>query len=81
MRVLEAQRARIRKHHEAPQLELPFGELARRQIASERAFWVTRLRTIDAEIASEPQRIDRAYQVRARRLDPLGLVYLWPRTG
>jgi len=81
VKVLEAQRARIRKHHETPQQELAFGDLARRQIASERAFWVTRLRTIDAEITSEPQRIDRAYQVQAKRLDPLGLVYLWPRTG
>ena len=80
-KVLEAQRARIRKHHDAPQQELPFSDVVRRQLASERASWVTRLRTIDAEIESEPQRIDRAYQVRARRLDPLGLVYLWPRTG
>ncbi|XXY15448.1 DISARM system SNF2-like helicase DrmD [Sorangium sp. So ce216] len=80
-KVLEAQRARIQKHHDEPQQEFQFTELERRQIASERAFWEARLRTIDAEIASEPQRIDRAYQVRARRLDPLGLVYLWPRTG
>ncbi len=80
-KVLEAQRARIRKHHDAPQQELPFSDAIRRQIASERAFWAARLRTIEAEIESEPQRIDRAYQVRARRLDPLGLVYLWPRTG
>ncbi len=81
VKVLEAQRARIRKHHDTPQQELAFGDLARRQIATERAFWVTRLRTIDTEITSEPQRIERAYQVQARRLDPLGLVYLWPRTG
>lgn len=79
-KVLEAQRARIRKHHDTPQQELQFGDLARRQMASERAFWVTRLRTIDSEIESEPRRIERAYQVQARRLDPLGLVYLWPRT-
>jgi len=40
-----------------------------------------RLRTIEDEMTSEPARIARAYQVQARRLDPLGLVYLWPRTG
>lgn len=80
-KVLEAQRARIRKHHDAPQQELPFTDAIRRQIASERAFWAGRLRAIEGEMKSEPQRIERAYQVRARRLDPLGLVYLWPRTG
>ncbi|MGK4002223.1 DISARM system SNF2-like helicase DrmD [Sorangium sp. So ce1036] len=80
-KVLEAQRARIRKHHDEPQQELQFTDLERRQLASERAFWEARLRTIEAEITSEPRRIERAYQVRARRLDPLGLVYLWPRTG
>lgn len=80
-KVLEAQRARIRKHHDAPQQELPFSDAIRRQIASERAFWAARLRSIEAEIESEPKRIGRAYEVRARRLDPLGVVYLWPRTG
>lgn len=81
VKVLEAQRARLQKHHDSPQQELAFGDLARRQMASERAFWATRLRTIDAEITAEPQRIAAAYQVQAKRLDPLGLVYLWPKTG
>ena len=81
VKVLEAQRARIQKHHDAPQQELYFGDLARRQIAAERAFWVTRLLRITTELTTEPQRIDRAYQVQAKRLDPLGLVYLWPKTG
>jgi hypothetical protein len=80
-KVLEAQRARLQKHLDEPQQELAFTEVVRRQIASERAFWGTRLRGLDAEIASEPRRIDAAYAVRARRLDPLGLVSLWPRTG
>jgi hypothetical protein len=60
---------------------MEFNELERRQDAAERAFWVTRLRTIEGEMTSEPARIEQAYQVRARRLDPLGLVYLWPSTG
>jgi hypothetical protein len=80
-KVLEAQRARIRKHHDAPQQELAFNELERRQETAERAFWVTRLRTIEDEMTSEPARIEQTYAVRARRLDPLGLVYLWPGTG
>jgi hypothetical protein len=80
-KVLEAQRTRLRKHRDTPQQELAFSEAERRQEAAERAFWVTRLRTIDEEMTSEPARIDRAYQVQAHRLDPLGLVYLWPSTG
>ena len=81
VKVLVTQRTRIQTHHDTPQQELNFNELERRQEAAERAFWVTRLRTIEDEMISEPARIARAYQVQARRLDPLGLVYLWPRTG
>ena len=80
-KVLEVQRARIEKHRDAPQLELEFNELEKRQRAAERGFWATRLERIEAEMDSEPRRIERAYKVEARRLDPLGLVYLWPRTG
>jgi hypothetical protein len=36
---------------------------------------------IDGEKESEPARIRRAYEVRARRLEPIGLVYLWPVSG
>ncbi len=82
VKVLEAQKARIRKHHDNPQQELELGDAAaRRQAAMERAFWEKRLHTIDDEITSEPKRIERAYEVCAFRVDPLGLVYLWPRTG
>ncbi len=80
-KVLQTQLARIRKHHDNPQQELAFNELERRQSAAERNFWSDRLRSIEAELVSEPQRIANTYAVRARRLDPLGLVYLWPRTG
>jgi superfamily II DNA or RNA helicase len=81
VKVLEAQRARILQHRAEPQLELKFNEIEKRQQASERAYWERRLTTIDTEITAEPERIARGYQVRATRLDPLGLVYLWPRTG
>ena len=37
-----------------------------------------RLASLDAEIAMEPDRVREAYRVRASRLEPVGLVYLWP---
>ena len=29
----------------------------------------------------EPERIREIYQVKAKRIEPVGLVYLWPVTG
>ena len=36
---------------------------------------------LDNELNSEPERIRNLYQVKARRIEPIGLVYLWPVTG
>ena len=33
------------------------------------------------ELASEPERIRELYHVKAQRIEPVGLVYLWPVTG
>ena len=40
-----------------------------------------RLKAIETELEIEPRRIADTYRVRAIRVDPIGLVYLWPRTG
>ena len=40
-----------------------------------------RLRALDTEIATEPDRVREAYRVRASRVEPVGLVYLWPATN
>ena len=53
----------------------------RRQLAADRRHWLRRLERIDAELDSEPQRVRDGYDVRARRLEPVGIVYLWPKTG
>ncbi len=39
-----------------------------------------RLDQIDREIQTEPREIEALYQVVLRRLEPVGLVYLWPAT-
>ena len=36
---------------------------------------------IETDIDEEPERIRRTYDVTADRLEPIGLVYLWPVTG
>ena len=48
---------------------------------SEVRAWRLRLEQFDHDLASEPDRIRDFYQVRARRVEPVGLVYLWPETN
>ena len=35
----------------------------------------------ELELKSEPDRIEELYKIQARRVEPVGLVYLWPITG
>lgn len=49
-----------------------------RQIEADRRHWRVRIAQLAAEINTEPQRIEEIYQVKANRIEPVGLVYLWP---
>jgi hypothetical protein len=40
-----------------------------------------RLKQFDHDLMTEPDRIKEFYEVRARRVEPVGLVYLWPETN
>jgi hypothetical protein len=40
-----------------------------------------RLEQFERDLEHEPQRIRDFYEVRARRVEPVGLVYLWPETN
>jgi hypothetical protein len=53
-----------------------FGE--QQQLESDRKHWKKRIDELKSEIRSEPQRIEEIYQVKANRIEPVGLVYLWP---
>ena len=82
-RILEAQRDRIKKQHEKAvgdgrQLTLGFSKQEERQFAANQKHWAARLRTLQDEIRDEPARIRAGYEIRARRVEPVGLVYLWP---
>ncbi|MHB8797539.1 MAG: DISARM system SNF2-like helicase DrmD [Thermoanaerobaculia bacterium] len=82
--VLLAQKARIeaeRARHADPQIELAFADDEKRQLASDRRHWERRLAELEKELTSEPDRIRRSFEVRATRLEPVGLAYLWPVSG
>ncbi len=82
--ILEAQRKRIRerqKELEDPQQSFGFDRAAMRQLNADRRKWGERLTLIDAEVTEEPARIRAAYEVKATRVEPAGLVYLWPVSG
>lgn len=52
-----------------------------RQFESNRRHWHKRLASIDKELETEPARIRDVYLVKAQRIEPVGLVYLWPVTN
>lgn len=82
--LLLAQRDRIleqEREADAPrQLEL-FGEEERKQFRLDRASRRRRLDEIADEVEREPRRVEEGYRTVASRLEPVGLVYLWPVTG
>ena len=65
------------------QLSLDFGdnEDERRQLEANKRYWARRLAMLDEELRTEPDRIRAVYEVKATRMEPVGLVYLWPMTG
>jgi superfamily II DNA or RNA helicase len=86
LETLERQRDRVREElarHEGQfhQMTLTFDEEEKRQVESNMRAWRTRLEQFDRDQAREPQRVRDFYEVRARRVEPVGLVYLWPETN
>jgi hypothetical protein len=81
--LLTAQRDRIRKAaagKDSDQLELDLSDpVERRQRLADRRHWEKRLQDLERELVDEPKRVAESYTVRAQRLEPVGIVYLWPR--
>ncbi|QEG00156.1 RNA polymerase-associated protein RapA [Stieleria maiorica] len=65
------------------QMRLDFGEVEDEllQLDANKRYWAKRLEEIREELKTEPDRIEDLYSVIARRVEPVGLVYLWPVTG
>jgi hypothetical protein len=82
--ILEEQKKRvadIAAKYRDPQMRLEFNDEEERQLESNQRHWEKRLQAIDRELATEPERIRSLYEVKAQRIEPVGLVYLWPVTG
>jgi hypothetical protein len=79
--LLETQRDRIaaqeQTHRQGYQMEM-FKPEELRQVEADRRHWRIRLAQLAQEMETEPARIREIYQIRASRIEPVGLVYLWP---
>jgi len=56
-------------------------EREQRQFEADRRSWDGKLLRLQTELEAEPEKVRRGYEVQARRLEPVGLVYLWPATN
>jgi superfamily II DNA or RNA helicase len=90
LEILETQNTRIRARlaeTEGPKLDSAqaafafFTEEERRQLHADQRHWKKRLADLELELEHEPKRVREGYRVRARRMEPVGLVYLWPTSG
>ena len=64
-------------------LEFEFEKLTKgeqRQVEADRAHMQSRLEAIEREIKEEPEDLKSLYRVSLRRLEPVGLVVLWPKS-
>jgi superfamily II DNA or RNA helicase len=84
---LEDQQIRVRqqleKHEgkEYEQLTLDIDDDHKRQLDADIKSWRLRLDQFEKDPKHEPTRIRDFYVVRATRVEPVGLVYLWPETN
>jgi hypothetical protein len=80
-RLLLDQRRRIEETSRRTADPRQLSSADRRQLDDDRRAWDRRLGRIGDELETEPRRIREGYEVRAARLDPVGIVYLWPVSG
>lgn len=85
-KILQTQRAGIVKRLGVrAQLDLFGGDdresrEAKKQFVDEMTYLEGRVRTIEKDIETEPAAIAALYEMQRRRLEPVGLVYIWPET-
>jgi len=82
--LLDQQRSRIAraaKDFDPNQLTLDLVPEQRREREADRRHWEGRLTRLERELREEPDRLRNSYEVRAHRLEPIGIVYLWPVSG
>ena len=83
--ILERQRKQVRstleQYRSDEQLSLNFDPAELRQLQANMKAWESRLREFDRELLSEPERVRAFYDVQAQRIEPVGIVYLWPESN
>ena len=83
--ILEAQQKRVAQtaaKYEDRQQWLPgLKPEEQRQLEANQRHWGKRLGELAGELQTEPERIRDQYRIKAWRIEPVGLIYLWPVTG
>jgi hypothetical protein len=85
-KIIQKQRDAIEKALGGKQLNLEFGdsEAERRQakqMEQDRKHLERRRLELERETEREPKELEALYQVKLKRLEPVGLIYLWPEMG
>ncbi|MCY4368415.1 MAG: helicase-related protein, partial [bacterium] len=70
---------RYEREHE--QLSFGFNAAETRQLNADIRHWRRRLAQFDDDLSDEPARVRDFYEVHVKRVEPVGLVYLWPETN
>lgn len=91
VKILEDQRKRVKSELAKAETDailtspLPFDEetrkqdeLERKQRRSDMKYWADWLANVEGDLQREPARIRDFYTVKSHRIEPLGIVYLWP---
>ncbi|WP_296616729.1 DISARM system SNF2-like helicase DrmD [Sphingomonas sp.] len=82
-KLLQEQIDRIRREQgkDDRQLTLLLDETEARQRAADRRSWERAVTRLDDELVREPERLRRSFDIKARRVEPVGIVYLWPEVA
>ena len=77
--LLKGQIDRIRSEQKKDdrQLILEFDEQQSRQRDADRKSWEKKLERLTHDLETEPERLRNSFDIRAARIEPLGIVYLW----
>jgi superfamily II DNA or RNA helicase len=84
--VLERQQSRVieeleKREKDFLQFVFDLPDDDRRQVEANMSAWRRRLEQFEKDLVEEPDRIRRFYEVRATRVEPVGLAYLWPESN
>jgi ERCC4-related helicase len=74
-------RIRAEQKKDDRQLMLDFDEQQTRQREADRRSWEKKLERLTRDLDAEPERLRTSFEIRAARVEPLGMVYLWSGQG